>query len=413
MGLFSRFKAMLPRRAERAEGSTGSSQGDRLIWAGATSSSSRQGSKAPSSVMTQLAFSNSWEATCLQRISYAAQARVVFKSEATGEVIKSHPWLTRLADPNPADFTSTGFELWEETYIWLETAGVAYWLLDKASGISPPPISVVNPGTVTVVPDPVRRIGGYKIGDPGKEVFYPPEQVVHFKTFSPFSQAVGLPPQMTLRQALLNFDAALKYNYSFFKNGGAFGAVIEIDDTLTDPEYVRMQDRLRTLHGGVEQAQGIPILEKGMKWKQAATTPKDAEFLGEMQQDRNAILGLHGVPPVMAGISEGSNFATAEKEVDIFWKSTIPFRQARILAVLQKRIRYETGNVDLMIEFDNSKIPILKPDLKDISRWLIGFLRFGAVSPKEAREILNELDVLPIKLDEATGADDLVPITED
>lgn len=404
--------AMLPKRAQKAEGSTGSSTGDRLYWAASTADGRSTGSKAPGQLTSPMAFSNSWEATCIQRISYAAQARVVFRDKKTKVEIEEHPWLDRLNDPNPLDLTITGFENWEETYIWLEVAGVAYWLLDKASGINPPPISVVNPNLVTVIPDPVRRIGGYKIGDPGHEVLYPPEQVVHFKTFSPYSKSVGLPPQMTLRQALLNFDAALRYNYAFFKNGGAFGAVIEVDDTLTDPEYMRMQDRLRTLHGGVDQAQGIPILERGMKWRQANITAKDGEFVEEMRQDRNAILGLHGVPSVMAGISEDSNFASAEKEIDLFWNSTIPFRQHRIREVLQKRIRFETGNQNIEVEFDNSQIPILKPDLKDVSRWLIGFLRFGSITPQESRKILNKLDVLPIVLDESIGTSEVVPITE-
>lgn len=81
------------------------------------------------------------------------------------------------------------------------------------------------------------------------------------------------------------------------------------DTNPTDNEIERVVDLLAAMYGGPSKAGRIMVAPGGSKVDQLGVTPRDMDYAAGFDQFRNAIMGLHGVPLIAAGITDGGSYA--------------------------------------------------------------------------------------------------------
>ena len=93
-------------------------------------------------------------------------------------------------------------------------------------------------------------------------------------------------------------------------NGADPSVVITVDKDLnpTEEELEAAAEKFNQKYGGTENT-GKAIFSTDGKVVALTTTPKDMSYVEAFEQFRDSILGLHGVPGVAAGITEGGSYA--------------------------------------------------------------------------------------------------------
>lgn len=85
------------------------------------------------------------------------------------------------------------------------------------------------------------------------------------------------------------------------------GWLIEQIDALdmTDDEFEAFKEELAAAHGGAANAGVNLMLPRGLKATERA--PRGLDFSGDFLQARDAVLALHGAPPIAIGVTEAGN----------------------------------------------------------------------------------------------------------
>lgn len=144
--------------------------------------------------------------------------------------------------------------------------------------------------------------------------------VLHFAGMG-FDGMKGYSPIHKAREAIGLGLAIHKFGGSFFGNGMSPKAVIESEmpaNTLT-----QFAKEFKKNYGSIENANGTPILPKGLTYKPVTINPDDAQTLETLKYSRTEICGMYRVPPQFVMDLERSTFTNAA-EMDLhFVKHTM------------------------------------------------------------------------------------------
>lgn len=276
-----------------------------------------------------------------------------------------------------------GFGQFIETVVsWLTLHGEVFIVLRRSNDREVPKEMVADdPSDWQAVMDREthRLIGWEKIMENGRKVPFAFHEVIHFKFWNPLNPIRGLSPISAARQGITQDLLADQFNSSFYRNSGAPGGVIEIDETLTDRQFQRLVQQYEDKHGGPGNAHKLLLLEGGAKWKQTSFSQKDMEFLDQKKWNRDATLAVFGVPKAELGITEeGANLAIVKVQSREFWlKNLIPKMKLIEWAMWSQLFsRIHGGRV--WAEFDTSGIEALNAEFKEkveIARslWEVGY----------------------------------------
>lgn len=148
----------------------------------------------------------------------------------------------------------------------------------------------------------------------------PADAVIHLKLYNPKDRRVGLSRLETLRRNIAEDEAAGRYRAQLWRNAGRHSGIIErpaeAPDWSDDARDRFLADWEAQYSGDGPRAGGTPVLEDGMVWRDAAFTPKDAEYLGARRLSRDEAAALYQVDPVFVGggQGEGSNSFASQRE---------------------------------------------------------------------------------------------------
>ena len=144
--------------------------------------------------------------------------------------------------------------------------------------------------------------------------------VLHFAGMG-YDGIQGYSPINKAREAIGLGLAIHKFGGSFFGNGMSPKAVIESEmpaNTLT-----QFAAEFKKNYGSIENANGTPILPKGLTYKPVTINPDDAQTLETLKYSRTEICGMFRVPPQFVMDLERSTFTNAA-EMDLhFVKHTM------------------------------------------------------------------------------------------
>lgn len=177
--------------------------------------------------------------------------------------------------------------------------------------------------------------------------------------------------------------AASQFAGSFFRNSANPSGALEYDKGLGETQFAQLKDRLKEGFVGPTKAGRFLILENGMKWKQIALSPEDAELLESRRFSVEELCRIYQVPPPIVQDYTHNTFTNSETAGRWFAQFTIaPW--ARKIEAAMARALFERGS-GFEIEFDMSGF--LRGD--PLQRWQSHQIALAnkVLSPNEVRQV--------------------------
>jgi len=315
--------------------------------------------------------SNVWAYRGINAIASAAgqlPIRVVQETAAGNlEPVKNHPFVELVNNPNPF---MTRQDLVELLFIFAESTGDAYWLLDdggstgRAHG-APLKLSQVKEiwplptHQMSVKPDQKEFIAGYsfKPNKSGTAVDLSVAEVMHIRYPSPATLLYGQGAIMPVNGDLSADAYAQSFEKFIMKNLATNLIFLKTDSSFTPDQREEYRRSLANVFKGVR----IAFMENGLDFATPQIAAKDLPFLELDARRQKRILGALGVPPLMAG-SEDAKYDNAEQQKAVFWENTMLPKIARVGAMLTKKLHAMGENKKLSVIMDTSAVKALQAD---------------------------------------------------
>jgi HK97 family phage portal protein len=310
-----------------------------------------------------------WVYVAVSKITQSAasvplRARRGDPEDEESEVITQGPLYELLERPNPMQ---SAFDFIEQHQTSMELAGESFILLDRGPSAQSLPeamyiLPLYDEQTMTIIRGKTIRpdgpIDGYIYDVSGQKIAFLPDEIIHVKYANPFNPLRGLPP---LRAAAISVNADLmaqQYNAAFFTNSAEPRGHYEAEGIVTDAQYKRFQKLIEARHRGYKKAHR-PMIFQNMKWVSTQLSPKDAEFLELRKFNREEIIAIYGVRPVVVGLLEHNPQANAEVQWRDFWTATMQPKMTKLTNALNGELAPIFGD-GLFIEWDFSRIGALQ-----------------------------------------------------
>ena len=248
--------------------------------------------------------------------------------------IEQHPALSLWRDASPF---LTGHQFIEGFQQHEELTGEAWLLVLRNRMGLPVELMALRPDRVEPIPHPTEFIEGYfyKIG--GQKFRLEPDEIIPILMPNPMNPYRGAGPVQALLPELDAEHMSVLWSRAFFRNSARPGGIVEVDRTLSDPEFERMRAHWNAQHSGIANAHRVAFLERA-KWVDVSMSQRDMQYEQLRKLTRDNILGAYGVPLSVMGITESVNRANAEAGDVMFARWVIKPRLIRIRAALNERL---------------------------------------------------------------------------
>lgn len=216
-----------------------------------------------------------------------------------------------------------------------------------------------------------------------------PNQIIHFKKYSPNSTYYGVPDIIAALPATLGDKFAKEYNLDYFENKTvpryAFilkGAKLSAKAEQTLINYFK--NELKGKHHGTLY---VPIpagfgQQVEAEFKAIEVGTQQASFIEYVKENRLEVLMVHRVPPGKVGIHERTNLAVSRDADKTFKEQVCEPEQQRVEHKVNKIV--ETLTTDFKLKFKESDL--IDADIQ--SRIHDRYLRTQVMTPND---VLQEL----------------------
>ena len=257
-----------------------------------------------------------WVYKCVNLIAEACASIPLKFYDQKGEEVVKGDLFDVMNRVNPFD---TNYTFRYQIAGFLRLTGNAYVNWEKTSK----ELYLLRPDRVTIVPDPIEKVKRYIYNVNGKKIGYEPDEIIHFKSFNPYNDYYGLSPWMVAMLTLTTDFWAAQYNKNFFKNSAIPRGALITDQELDDKQAARLRKQWEKVYKGTDKAHRIAVLGKGAKWQDVMKSMKDMEFGLLRKMNREEILAVGNIPPVLAGIFEFANYANSTQQLKIYYEQGV------------------------------------------------------------------------------------------
>ena len=230
---------------------------------------------------------------------------------------------------------------------------------------APEEIWPVRGDLVDALIDPDTKLPAmWRINSASGWVDYPAHAVVQIAEVNPYNPLRGMGPmQAAYRTAAKDFIID-RYDEALLQNGGSPGGVLSVDGPLTDSDQRAIKKAWEEAHGRPESNRKTAVLPKGTKYEQVGYSPAEMEHEELRKWDRDTILSIFGVPPVVLGL-ESMNYATSREQHRIFWETTVTPYLDFLADELQYKLvnRIDGPESEYKLDFDISGVAALREDV--------------------------------------------------
>jgi phage portal protein BeeE len=273
-----------------------------------------------------------------------------------GRAAVGHPVLAILEQPNTAE---AGSLFWRQILCELYKCGEAYAIkVRDARGRWIGLLFVPSPRL-----SPIVGPSGFPVAyQDGQSVQYAARDVVHWRfpgSSDDPSRLAGVGYVQPLKQTL-DGEYAIKARQAANARQGRPSALATPGDDVgvLGPDQVRaVREELDTVFR--QRSGGIAILGRKLKVDALDWKPVDLGSDEQLDRARMEVLAVTGVPPVRVGL-ETANYATADKQEEIYWGSELSADSALVDDVLTMHARIEFGPADLYVYRDFRAVPALQ-----------------------------------------------------
>lgn len=328
---------------------------------------------------------------CLSSAPLVVEERTIEDGELVWRPVDSNELSELLRYPNPREPLEV--MMWKTVMSLI--SGEAYWVWDRQERR----LFYTHPGIV--VPNINKDTGdivNYIFSAHGKKIVLPVEDVIHFALPDPGQVYHGLCPLDTIERHIQLEHHYAGYLRDFFANSAVPMGAITLKSSIDDESVATYRKMWNAIHRGDGSHHGVAIFGDEAAWQTISPPLKEIVADSIYKYPREVILGVLGLPPVLAGVFEYANYANADAQIRIFWDNTIIPYQRMVAATLNTQLVREFSE-DLRVTFDNSGIPALQDDAIEKAQRVTMLVNSGVMTPNEAR---NEYGLEPLE-----GGDDI------
>ena len=299
-------------------------------------------------------------------------------------VAEGHPLLRLLHAVNPEDWWGTF--IYETVMFWQLTGQFYWWVIPNNAGL---------PGELWVLPtqwvqpkyDKEGALLGYEVtpdGDARRKSLIPADQIITGKHKSPLGKDQAHSPTQAGSQWIDNSESIEAARWQTFQNGPLPSVSIELDPehyAKPDPDVLRaVKERFVARYGGTARAGEPMIAPPGMKVSPFSMKPSEMDFPDTIDQVRDQVLALHGVPKVIAGITTDVNRSTIYGANLVFCESTVNPLLSLLAGIMNEKLAPRFGE-GLRIWFDDARPADAEMEREETKLdWAM-----GAITPNERR----------------------------
>lgn len=226
--------------------------------------------------------------------------------DGTSVLVKGHPVVDLLSEPNPAFGKSVIFNttelqrnLWGNGYIQVERRGknpVRLWALDSSC-------------TAPYCAPTSRGIDFYATNFGGQSQQLAPEDVIHVRRPSPDAR-IGLNAIWLARETLGMAIAAEQFGSEFFKNEAKSGGVLvhpgKLSPTAKKNIKTSFEEQAISAATKEKESHGVKVLEEGMKFIPTTISPDESQFNMTREFLITEVARMYGVPLMLLQSIQGS-----------------------------------------------------------------------------------------------------------
>ena len=217
---------------------------------------------------------------------------------------------------------------------------------------------------------------------------YPSDQVLHYKILSQ-NGFVGRGVLKHAEESIGLGLAAEAFGNQYFQKGGNIKGVIEAEGEFKSKgEYDTWLTSFAKRWQGAKNNFDVPLLERGMKYKQLGIPPEQAQFLQTRQFQLPDVARFFLMPPHMIGDLIKSSFSSIEQQDIQFVKYTL----RSLVKKQEKEIEWklitakERGNIHFKHNLDS----LLRGDMKTRAEFNHKMIIDGVFTRNEVRVSENK-----------------------
>ena len=217
-----------------------------------------------------------------------------------------------------------------------------------------------------------------------------PNEIVHFKEYSPLNTYYGIPDVISAMQAIKGDQFAAQYNIDYFENKAVPRYIVTVKGAQLSPESEERLFRfLQTgLRGQNHRTLYVPLPSDNdgnkveFDMHPIENSVQDASFKDYRKQNRDDILMAHQVPLSKLGGGDGQVAASISQDRTFKEQVTRP-AQRHIQKIINTIVREKTDVVELV--FNEATLT----DEVALSQIHERYLRNQTLTPNEVRESLG------------------------
>lgn len=292
--------------------------------------------------------------------------------------------------PNPEQ-TPSAFR--ETVNGWAESWGNGYAEIQRASDGSPIALWPIHPSRARVCRfegEVYLDVFAPMVGGDAQGVRLPYRDVIHIRGFGDDPLA-GLSVAGLAAESLGVSLAAQTYGASFFGNGANPSVVLTHPGKMSEPAQANLRESWKKRHSGSRNANGVAVLQEGIKLEKLTCPPEEAQFLETRQFQIPEIARWFRMPPHKVQDLSRATFSNIEHQsVEYLTDALMPWL-VRWEQELTRKLMTERERAELVIE--HLVDAVLRTDAVSRSNYYRTMIQIGAMAPDEARarENLNPI----------------------
>lgn len=212
-----------------------------------------------------------------------------------------------------------------------------------------------------------------------------PNELIHYKTYSPIDDYYGVPEITSALQAVASLEFAQRYNIDYFENKAVPRYIIKTKGmNMTASQQTELLKFFETAIKGVSHRTILlPVpggADKDIDFVPVETGRQDGSFGESMKLNIQFILSRHRVPQARIGMSAAATSAAESRESEKTFKETVCRPEQRLI---EKKLNKVIRELTDMFVFKLKEYTLTDEDQQ--SQIQERYLRWGVLTPDEIR----------------------------
>lgn len=300
--------------------------------------------------------------------------------------VPDHDFYRVYSNPNPYQGTVEFMELISQ---YLDVTGNCFIAIEKGKGI-PVELYVLPTKNISIIPDPKIKVKEYRYYVNGQSIPYKPEEIIHIKVSDLDDPYFGAPPLSSATDILTFENYRIQFSNRFFKNGAIPVGILETEQVLGDSLLKKLRGEWTNIHGGINNAHKIAILQGGLKYNSISSPIKELDLANLKRLSKEDIQLIYKVPDSVLGNLEGTSGSEGRDALTAFWRTAMIPHLTRIESALNRGLKKALfGDGKQVMRFNFKAVAALQDDKESVATYLSALLSASVMTPNEARAVVG------------------------